>query len=152
MSAFCTAHLFRSPINTTYPRPLFGNAKMFSSASGCCHPEHALLLVFNFKFSIFNLLGFNIIGVTFARALGSAHLSVEPITIPHSVNHTGQNTPQGWRRLDRFSASLRKQVSGLGKLTWFMCPSSRFFTLLVRMCSIDANVWDGRGVWGGGVK
>ena len=32
-----------------------------------------------------------------------------------------------------------------------MCPSSRFSTLLVRMCSIDANIWEGgrvERVWG----
>ena len=76
MSAFCTAHLFRSPINTTYPRPLFGDAKMFSSASGCClvaFPLNATIIILSMSYSwysIFNLLGFNIIGVTFCACLG----------------------------------------------------------------------------------
>ena len=53
------------------------------------HSEHALLVVFNFKFSIFNLLGFNIIGITFCACLGLGSF------VGRSDNHPSLCQPHG---------------------------------------------------------
>ena len=98
---------------------------VFYLAMQKCSLQHQVVVILSMPCSWFSILSFQFstcwdsisLGSPFARVLGSAHLLVEQITIPHSVNHTAQNIPQGWKRLDSFSASLRKWASGLGKLT-----------------------------------